>query len=336
MTPRSLTGLIAALFFFIAALDAYFIINETERAVLKRFQEIVRTDIQPGIHWKVPFVDKVLKVDGRAIAFELPPQSYLTSERKLMDVSSFVIWRVSDVQRYVTVIGGGGINTSDRMRNIAQQRLTARVAESLRNGVAQKTVQEVVAGRRELIADPDAVFESPQGEDAPQVISTDKARALDPHEDAREQLMVNVLDEIKAQALQDFGIDVVDVRVKQVDWPDEVRGRVFDRMRAERARDAARHRSEGREGAERIRAAAERERTVLLADAFRKAQLIKGDGDAKAAGVYSEIYSQDREFYRFYRSLQSYRESFTGPEDVLVLSPDGDFFRYLKRQDGQR
>lgn len=335
MTPRSLTGLIAALFFLIAALDAYFIINETERAVLKRFQEIVRTDIQPGIHWKVPFVDKVLKVDGRAIAFELPPQSYLTSERKLMDVSSFVIWRVADVQRYVTVIGGGGINTSDRMRDIAQQRLTARVAESLRNGVAQKTVQEVVAGRRELIADPDAAVEPVQNESALPVISAEEAQ-LDPQEDAREQLMVNVLEEIKQPALQDFGIDVVDVRVKQVDWPDEVRGRVFDRMRAERARDAARHRSEGREGAERIRAAAERERTVLLADAFRKAQLIKGDGDAKAAAVYSEIYSRDQEFYRFHRSLQSYRESFSGPEDILVLSPEGDFFRYLKSQDGQR
>lgn len=341
MSQRSLMSLIAALFLVIAVLDSYFIVNETERAVLKRFQEIVRTDIEPGIHFKVPFIDQVVRVDGRATAYELPAQSYLTSERKLVDVSSFVIWRVQDVQRYVTVIGGGAANNSDRMRDIAQQRLNVRVAERLRNEVAQMTVQEVVAGRKEVIADAELVgVVTPQVGDGdsnvppPPVISAEEAGELAPSEDAREQLMVKVLAELKNDVLEDFGIDVVDIRVKQVDWPTEVRDRVFARMSAERARDAERHRSEGREGAEKIRAAAERERTVLLAEAFRDAELIRGDGDAEAAAIYASIYNRDREFFRFYRSLQAYRDSFRDHQDVLVLEPDGDFFRYLKSATG--
>src|SRR5699024_604295 len=107
-------------------------------------------------------------------------------------------------------------------------------------------------------------------------------------------------------------------------------GRVFERMRAERDRDAARHRSEGREGAEKIRAAAERERTVLLAEAFREAELVRGDGDAKAAKIYGDIYNQDTDILRFYRSLQSYRERFNDKSDILVLEPDSDFFEFFR------
>lgn len=335
MSPRALTGLIAAFFLAILALNSYYIIDETERAVLKRFQEIVKTDIPPGIHGKIPFIDEVVRVDGRAQVYELPAQPYLTSERKLMDVSSFVIWRVQDVQRYVTVIGGGAANSSERMKEVAHQRLNARVAELLRNEFAKKTVQEVVAGRKEVIADvaslelEELVTPSGMNDDLPEIISAQEAGELSPKEDAREHLMVSVLEQVKKSAIDDFGIEVVDIRVKQVDWPDEVRGRVFERMRAERARDAARHRSEGREGAEKIRAAAERERTVLLAEAYRDAELLRGEGDAEAAGIYAEVYTANAEFYHFYRSLQAYRESFSEKSDVLLLDTEGDFFEYF-------
>ncbi|MEY1660999.1 protease modulator HflC [Isoalcanivorax beigongshangi] len=342
MSGKSLASLIAVIFLGVLALDSYYIVTATERAVLKRFQQIVQTDIQPDIHFKVPFVDQVVRVDARYTAYELPPQSYLTSERKPMDVSSFVIWRVQDVQRYVTVIGGGAANNSERMREIAQQRLNVRVAERLRNEFAQKTVQEVVAGRKEVLADgvrPDLVV--PEVGDGsgdappPPVIRAEDAGELKPSEDARELLMVNVVQDLKDELLEDFGIELIDIRVKQVDWPDEVRSRVFDRMRAERARDAARHRSEGREGAEKIRAAAERERTVLLAEAYRDSELIRGDGDAESAAIYARMYNQDREFFSFYRSLQAYRHSFGEGKDLMVLAPDGEFFRYLKSPTGK-
>ena len=340
MTPKGLMGLVGALFLVILALDSFYIVNETERAVLKRFQQIVKTDIEPNIHFKWPFIDQVIKVDGRTIVHELPGQSYLTSEKKLLNVNSFVIWRVVDVQRYVTVIGGGGVNTSERMRMIAEQRLNPRVAEGLRNEFATHTVQEVVAGRPEVIvsrdADPGrALMIDLIDEDAPPVVTEDEVIA-EPAEDAREALMDAVAERVNEQTLADFGIEVVDVRVKQVDWPDEVRGRVFDRMRAERSRDAARHRSEGREAAERIRAAADRQRTVLLAEAFRQSEQIRGAGDAEAANIYAGFYNRDREFYSFYRSLQAYRNTFRDKHDVMVLEPDGEFFRYLKQSGAPR
>ena len=153
--------------------------------------------------------------------------------------------------------------------------------------------------------------------------------------DQREALMDQVRAEVNKSTMEDLGIEVVDIRVKQVDWPDQVRGRVFDRMRAERQRDAAAHRSQGREEAEKIRAGADRKRSEILAEAYRKAQATRGEGDALAAATYAEAYNQDKEFFRFYRSLQAYKESFKDKEDVLILEPDGEFFRYLKGSKGQ-
>jgi membrane protease subunit HflC len=153
--------------------------------------------------------------------------------------------------------------------------------------------------------------------------------------DQREALMDQVRAKVNESTMEDLGIEVVDIRVKQVDWPDQVRGRVFDRMRAERQRDAAAHRSQGREEAEKIRAGADRQRSEILAEAYRKAQATRGEGDAQAAATYAQAYNQDKEFFRFYRSLQAYKESFKDKEDVLILEPDGEFFRYLKGAKGQ-
>ena len=299
MTPRSLVALVAALFLLVAVLDSFYIVNETQRAVLKRFAQIVETDLPPALHFKWPFVDEAIRVDGRTLVHDLPGESYLTSEKKLLDVNAFVIWRVADVERYVTVVGDMGAASPERMRLNAQQLLDPRVSEGLRNQVAERTVEEVVAGEREDVMDA-------------------------------------VAERVNALTMQDFGIEVVDIRMKQVDWPAEVREQVFERMRAERSRDAARHRSEGREAAERIRAHAERQRTVLLAEAFRDAEQIRGEGDARAAELYAGFYEADSEFYSFYRSMQAYRESFSDKSDVLLLEPDGDFFRYLKDSEGGR
>ena len=166
--------------------------------------------------------------------------------------------------------------------------------------------------------------------------STDTAASsLGDETDQREKLMNSVAQEVNAATLEDLGIEVVDVRVKQVDWPDQVRGRVFDRMRAERARDAAEHRARGREDAERIRAAADRQQTQIVAQAYEEAQRLRGAGDARATSIYANAYGKDEEFFRFYRSLQAYRESFDSKEDVLILSPDSEFFQYMKQNRGR-
>jgi len=133
-----------------------------------------------------------------------------------------------------------------------------------------------------------------------------------------------------------FGIKIVDVRLKRVEYPSEVSINVYSRMEAERKRDANRHRSEGARESEKIRAEADRQRDVIIAEAERDALQIKGEGDARAAAIYAEAYKADPEFYSFYRSLEAYRASFAGKDDLIVVAPDSDFFKYLKTPQGKR
>ena len=171
--------------------------------------------------------------------------------------------------------------------------LAQRINNGLRNQVANRTIQEVVSGERD-------------------------------------ELMEELTLELTGVAQKELGVEVVDVRVKQIDLPPDVSESVYRRMNAEREKEARELRSQGQELAEGIRAAADREVTVLKANAFRDSELIRGEGDAIATATYAEAFDQDPEFYAFTRSLRAYKDAFTGEGDVLLMQPDSDFFRYLK------
>jgi len=175
--------------------------------------------------------------------------------------------------------------------------LAQRINDGLRNQVAVRTIQEVVSGERD-------------------------------------ELMQALTKELNLVALEGLGVEVVDVRVKQIDLPPDVSESVYRRMNAEREKEAREHRSQGQELAEGIRAAADREVTVLRASAYRDAELIRGEGDATATGTYAQAFNQDPEFYSFTRSLKAYQDAFQGNGDVLLLQPDSEFFRYLKDSRG--
>ncbi len=149
----------------------------------------------------------------------------------------------------------------------------------------------------------------------------------------RAQIMNVITAQIEEQATQ-FGIEVVDVRIKRIELPSEVSDSVYERMKAERKRVANDLRSRGDEAAERIKADADRQRTVLLAEAYRDAERLRGEGDAQAAEIYAKAFGKDEKFYEFYRSLDAYKKVFTSPEDVLVLDPESEFFRYFKDATG--
>jgi len=151
----------------------------------------------------------------------------------------------------------------------------------------------------------------------------------------REQLMRDML-QTAAGTAKDLGVELVDFRVKKVEFMEDVRNSVYAQMAAERARIATERRAEGREVERERRANADRERTVILADAYRDGQKIRGEGDARAAGIYAEAYNKDPEFYSFYRSIDAYRKSMGKEGDLLVLDPDNDFFRYLNQSDGEQ
>jgi membrane protease subunit HflC len=171
--------------------------------------------------------------------------------------------------------------------------LMPRVKDGLKNKVSERTVHEVVSGQRD-------------------------------------KLMTDLTREVNAIAQKEFGIKVVDVRVKRVDFPSSTSESIYNRMRTEREREAREHRSQGTEIAETIKANAEREQRVLLAEAYRKAETLRGEGDAQAAAIAARAFGKDAEFYKFYRSLQAYRASFSKPSDVMVMKSDSEFFRYMR------
>jgi membrane protease subunit HflC len=175
--------------------------------------------------------------------------------------------------------------------------LAQRINNGLRNQVANRTIQEVVSGERD-------------------------------------ELMEALTAELTGVAQKELGVEIVDVRVKQIDLPPDVSESVYRRMNAEREKEARELRSQGQELAEGIRAAADREVTVLKANAFRDSELIRGEGDAIATATYAESFNQDREFFAFTRSLRAYKDAFSGEGDILLLQPDSDFFRYLKDSSG--
>jgi membrane protease subunit HflC len=181
---------------------------------------------------------------------------------------------------------------------LAAQRLLEIVKDGIRGEFAKRTVPQVVsAERRELLG---AMLE--------------RAR----------------------ESTAELGIEIVDVRVKRTEFPDQVSDSVFDRMRQERARVAAELRAQGAEAAEQIRAEADRQRVVILAEAYREAEKVRGEGDALAAEIYADAYRRDPDFFAFYRSLQAYRESIGRGNDLLVLDAESDFFKYLEAPGSQR
>jgi membrane protease subunit HflC len=184
------------------------------------------------------------------------------------------------------------------VETIARNRLANRVNNGLRNQFGTRTLHEVVSGERDA-------------------------------------LMEDITSDLNESVLGSLGIEVVDVRVKRIDLPQEVSSQVFRRMTAEREKEATELRSTGKEKAERIRASADRERTIELANAYRDAEQLRGTGDAEAAGIYADAYQQDPEFYSFVRSLNAYKNSFSNKGDVMLVAPDSDFFKYLQNQDGK-
>lgn len=265
--------------------NSLFVVKETERAVMLQFGELVNSDIEPGLHWKIPGVQTVRIFDARIQTEDATPERFLTLEQKALEVDSFAKWRIVDVgQFYVST--RGNVATAGSL-------LAERINDGLRNQIGARTLIEVVAGERD-------------------------------------QLMLDLTADLNVSTAADIGIEVIDVRVKRIDLPDDVRSSVYERMITERNREAQELRSQGEELAIGIRADADRQATIYRAQAYRDAEVIRGEGDASATSIYAESFNQDPEFYAFTRSLNAYRETFSSKGDVLLLDPDSDYFKYLK------
>ena len=279
------TAIVVAVVAFVVVSMSVFTVDERELALKFRFGEIMQADFEPGLHFKIPFINNVRKYPKRILTINNPQEQFLTVEKKNLIVDFFVKWRIRDVADFYRASGGDEAGAAQRLLEI--------VKDGIRAEFAKRTVPQVVTAERR-------------------------------------ELMDQMLTSSRQSAIQ-LGIEVVDVRVKRIEFSDDVSESVFNRMRQERARTAAKLRAEGAETAEQIRANADREVTVILAEAYRDAEKLRGEGDAVAAEIYATVYRQDPEFYAFYRSIEAYRQALGNPNDVLVLDSSGDFFRYLKR-----
>ena len=287
---KNFTLIIIAVVAFIS-LSALFVVPEGQRAIVIQFGKIQRDAEQnvvvyePGLHFKLPMIETVRKLDARVQTMDDAQDRFVTAEKKDLLVDSYVKWRISDFGAYFLATEGG--NTAR-----AEQLLKQNINNGLRTEFGTRTIPEIVSGERT-------------------------------------QLMQSALQQAD-DASKKLGIEVVDVRVKQINLPQEVSSSIFARMEAERHAVAREHRSRGMEEAEIIRADVDARVTVMLADAERNSRTVRGEGDANAAKVYADAYNKNAEFFSFIRSLDAYRNSFKDKDDIMVIQPDNDFFKYMK------
>lgn len=268
--------------------NSVYVVSELQRAVLLEFGAVIDADLAPGLHFKKPFINEVMKFDSRVLTLDAEPERFLTLEKKAVIVDSFAKFRVNDAQLFYTATSG------DERR--AEVLLRQRINNGLRNEISTRSLHEVVSGERDELMN----------------------------------ILTRRLDEV---AREELGVQVVDVRVKRIDLPPEVSQSVYNRMNTERDIEAREHRAQGQELAAGIKADADKQKEVILAEAYGKSQEIRGEGDAQAAAIYAAAFNKDAEFYGFYRSMQAYHQTFSDKSDLLLVDPSSEFFKYMKRSE---
>ena len=284
MKNSLIVGIVVAV--LLGLMGSVYVVREGQVGLVLNLGRVVRSEIGPGLHFKLPLVETARVFDRRFTANEFPPERSLTSERKDVSVDFIAIGFIVNAADFYRATGG--------QAELATERLAPIIKESLRNEINSRTLTQLVSGNRN-------------------------------------ELIEKQLPAINAGA-KNLGMQVVDIRFKQIDLPtdSEVIDQVYNRMRAERSQVASALRAQGAEQATIVEAQANRDVAVLLAEAERDAQKLRGEGDAQAARIYGEAASRDASFYAFQRSLEAYRASFKDGQGVVVLDKDDPFLQYMK------
>jgi membrane protease subunit HflC len=270
--------------------QSLYTVDQKQYAIRFQLGEIIETQPNAGLYFKVPLLQNVKYYDKRILTLDnAEPDRITTSEKKPLLVDFIVQWRITDVKQYYISVQGD--------EEAARRRLSQTVRANLAEEFNKRTIHDAISAERDKI------------------MTTTRQKA--------------------DQDAKSIGVEIVDVRLRRVELPPDVTGPVFARMESERRRVANELRSLGQAESEKIRADADRQRVVILADAYKEAQKVKGDGDAKSAATYAQAYGANPEFYAFYRSLEAYKATFRNRSDVMVLDPGSEFFRYLRSQTGQ-
>lgn len=284
-----------AIFSLFALADSVFVIKQTERALKLRFGKVLRDSeelpvtYEPGLHFKTPFVEKVIKLDSRVQTMDGSPNVFTTSDKQFLDVDTYVQWKVKDFSQFY-------LRTRGRFGE-AESVLERLVDNGLRDQFGQRTLIQAVAGQRE-------------------------------------ELMINIRDDVNAR-VPDYGIEVMDIRVKKVNYTNEVLPNVYNQIISERTATADERRSKGVKQGNIIKATTDASVKKIKAEADQYSRTTRGEADAESAGIYAKTYNKNVEFYSFLRSLDAYSASFNDKGDVMVIKPDSDFFKYMKEIKGK-
>ncbi len=284
---RGVTFLIGAgVVAVVALLSSIFIVDEREKALVLQFGQIRAVQEEPGLAFKIPFIQEVVRYDDRILSLDTPAIEVTPSDDRRLVVDAFARYRIADVVQFRQAVGPGGIRLAeDRLSDILNDAIRAVLGAE---GVTSNTI--LSAERAALM-------------------SRIRAQA-----DARSDAL---------------GLDVVDVRLKQTNLPQQNLAATFDRMRAEREREATDERARGEEAAQRIRAQADRTVVELVSEAQREGEIVRGEADANRNAIFADAYGADEDFFRFYRSLAAYERALQGENSTLVITPSSEFFEFL-------
>lgn len=316
----------------VALYASLFVVQEGQRGIVLRFGKVLRDNenkplvYAPGVHFKLPLIESVKMLDARIQTMDNQADRFVTKEKKDLIVDSYLKWRISDFSRYYLATGGGDVSQAEVL-------LKRKFSDRLRSEIGRLDVKDIVTDSRgKLTTDVRNALNTGTMDD--EAVTTEADNAIASAAARVEQETKGKAPAVNSNSMAALGIEVVDVRIKQINLPAEVSDAIFQRMRAEREAVARRHRSQGQEEAEKLRATADYEVTRTLAEAEREARITRGTGDAEAARLFAEAFSKDPDFYAFIRSLRAYEKSFNNSgQDVMVLSPDSDFFRHMRSPD---
>jgi membrane protease subunit HflC len=281
MQTKKVILLILLILMIFATSNSLFTVDETQTTIVTQFGKYIKSVTEPGLNFKIPFVQIVHYFDKRILEYDAKPAEILTKDKKNLVVDNYARWRIMDPFKFFKTV---------RTEAGAQARLDDIVYSDLREELARHNLSEIIDVRREAI--------------------------------------MEVVSEKSANKAKQYGIEIIDVRIKRADLPREVEESVFARMRAERERIAKKYRSEGQEEVSKIRAKTDKEKVIILADAYKEAQKNKGEGDAEAVKIYARAFQRDPDFYDFLRTLETYEKAID-EETTLVLGSDSELLKYI-------
>jgi len=273
-------GVFIAVAVLILLFTSMFILDQTQQAVVLRFGKIVRVVKEPGLHFKQPFVDNVVKFEKRMLIYDIEPEKIITADKKTLIIDTYTLWKIKDPRKFME---------SFKSVRLALPRIDDIVYSHIRDVFAKGTFEEIVSEKREEFLDK--------------------------------------VTKLCKRDLDEFGVEVVDVRVKHADLPPENTQAVYNRMKEERYSIAAQIRAEGQKEAQKIRAEADKKVKVILAQAYSEAEKIKGTGDASAVSIYAQSFSKDPDFYEFWRTMELYRDSLK--DAVIIAGEDAEVLKFM-------